>query len=147
MEVVLLKEVDGIREAGERKNVKDGFALNYLFPNRLALRVTKGNLTRVKEMEKVREERLLKLKEDCLCLAEKISKVSCTLARQAGEDEKLFGSVTNSDIAEALSENGIEVDKKKILLKEPIKKVGVYNVDIKLHSEVTARAKIWVVKQ
>ena len=147
MEVILTKDVKGIGTCGERKSVKDGYAINYLFPNKYAIKVTKGNVKAVADIERMREARLKKEREDCEELAKRIAKLSLTINRKAGEDEKLFGSVTNDDIAEALKDNEVDIDKKKILLKEPIKKIGVYHVDIKLHSDVIAKAKVWVVKE
>ena len=147
MEVMLTKDVNGVGTCGERKIVKDGYAINYLFPNKYAIKVTKGNVKAVADIEKMRAIRLKKEREESEELAKRIAKLSLTINRKSGEDEKLFGSVTNDDIAEALKDNGIEVDKKKVLLKEPIKKIGVYHVDIKLQSEVMAKAKVWVVKE
>ena len=101
-------------------------------------------------MERKRREKAQKesqIKEECQQLAEKIAATSCTISVDAGEEDKLFGSVTSEMIAESLLNEGVEVDKKKIVLEEPIKALGVYNVEIRLHPEVKARVRIWVVKK
>ncbi|MBN3038293.1 MAG: 50S ribosomal protein L9 [Candidatus Omnitrophica bacterium] len=147
MEVILKKNVEKLGKAGDVASVKDGYARNFLFPQGLALPATAANLKvieREKEKATLRQE---KEKQAAQELAEKINATSCTISVQAGEDGKLYGSVTNQDIAQAYKQEGINIDKKKIELPEPIKEVGVFKVDVKLHPEITAEAKIWVVKE
>jgi len=147
VKVILLKDVPTLGAIGEEVQVKDGYAHNYLLPQKLAIEATKGAL-RVLEQKKyqsAREEK--KLKDESLLIADKIKAASCTISVPAGEGDKLFGSVTSEMIADALKTEGIMVDKKKIVLEEPIKALGVYTIEVKLHPEVKAQARIWVVKK
>ena len=147
MKIILMKDVDKLGEIGDELTVKDGYARNYLIPRKFAIESTKGavRILEAKRREKARKEQ--QLKEECAALAEKIAAASCTISVDAGEEEKLFGSVTSEMISEVLQAEGIEIDKKKIVLEEPIKTLGVHNVEIKLHAEVKAQARIWVVKK
>lgn len=147
MKIILVKDVDRLGEIGDELVVKDGYARNYLIPNKLAIESTKGALRILeqKRREKARREQLLK--EEMEKISEKIQAASCTISMEAGEEDKLFGTVTTEMVQEALLSEGIEVDKKKIVIEEPIKALGVYTVDIKLHPEVKAQARIWVVKK
>jgi large subunit ribosomal protein L9 len=132
---------------GDEVQVKDGYAKNFLFPRKLAIEASKGAL-KVIEQKKLQKERLEKnLKNEAETLAEKIKGVSVTISMEAGEEDKLFGSVTGEMISDALKAEGVEIDKKKIHLEEPLKSLGVYSVEIKLHPEVKAQARIWVVKK
>ena len=147
MEVILREKVENLGNVGDTIKVADGYARNYLLPKKLALKSTleaKKIIAEEKKKKAIKEE---KEKKNALSMVQKIEKISCTIARQVGEEDKLFGSVTSADIAEALKNEGIEIDKKKIELAEPIKSLGVYHIPIKLHSEVIANVKIWVVKE
>lgn len=148
MQVILLKDIDRLGKAGEIVKIKDGYGANFLIPHKLAKRVTSRKAGKFLEDEKrkflLRERRLKAKAEE---LKEKFANISCTIAMPAGEDEKLFGSVTTEMIREAYSREGIDIDKRQIQLNERINKLGVYSVDIKLHPEVTASAKLWVVKK
>jgi len=147
MKIILVKDVDNLGQIGDELEVKDGYARNFLIPQKLALESTDGA---VRVLEKKRQERERKEKlviEEYKVLAEKISGVSCTIAMEAGEEDKLFGAVTSDMISEALNGEGVEIDKKQIVLEEPIKELGVHNVEIKLHPEVRTQARIWVVKK
>lgn len=147
MKVILKKEVAGLGNLGSIVEVKDGFARNYLFPRELAIAHSKESL-RVIEVEKKKTEGLIKKKkQDALDLAEKLKSISCTVKVKAGEEDKLFGSVTTADISQALKTEGIAVDKKDILLDDSIKSLGVYQVFIRLHPEVKGEVRIWVVKE
>ena len=147
MNVVLIQDVKGLGMLGDEVKVKDGYARNYLIPQKIAMQATPSALRVLtqKKKEKVRIEG--KIKAECEQIAEKINALSCTITMEAGEEEKLFGAVTSDMIAESLKAEGIEIDKRKIDLQEPIKALGVYKVDIKLHEEVKAQAKVWVVKK
>lgn len=147
MKIILKEDYESLGQAGEVLSVKDGFARNYLIPKGVAYEASKGNLRRFEEEKKhilIVSEKEKKAAEQ---LAEKLEKVSCTISVAVGEEEKLFGSVTSQDIGESLNEKGIEIDKRKILLEEPIKNLGIYTIPVKLHSEVTANVKVWVVKK
>ncbi len=147
MRIILMKDMKGLGVVGDELQVKDGYARNYLIPQSVALEATPGAVRTLeqKKLKRVREE--LKLKEECGVIAEKIKNTSCTISMETGEEEKLFGAVTSDMIAESLLAEGIEVDKKKVELEEPIKALGVYNIDIKLHPEVKAQLRLWVVKK
>ena len=147
MKVILIKSVDKLGKIGDELKVKDGYARNFLLPNSLAIEATAG-ASRVLEQKKQAQSRKdKKLKEECEALAGKIAAASCTISMEAGEEDKLFGSVTSEMIADALKAEGIDVDKKKIVLEEPIKAIGVHNVEVRLHPQVKAEARIWVVKK
>jgi len=147
VKLILLKDIKSLGKLGDEVEVKDGYARNYLIPNRFASEATEGalKLLEAKKREQARKEK--QLIEECQGLAEKIQAVSCTISMDAGEEDKLFGAVTSEMIASTLREEGVEIDKKKIILEEPIKALGVYNVEIRLHPEVKTQARVWVVKK
>jgi large subunit ribosomal protein L9 len=147
MNVLLIKDVERLGREGDLVAVADGYARNYLVPRGYA--VIAGDTT-VKLQEKIRAERLAREaaeRQEFVELAEKLSNVSLTTAVKVGEDEQLYGSVTAHDIAELLREEGYEIDRKKIVLENPIKALGVYAIEIRLHPEVTGTIKLWVVKE
>ena len=127
--------------------VKNGYARNYLIPRDLAIKATKSTLKAIEEIKKQKRMRDNKKARTMEILAEKIEKISCTAAVAVGEEDRIFGSVTSQTISDLLKEKGFEIERKKILLEEPIKALGVYSIPIKLDSDVTARLKLWVVKK
>ena len=147
MEVILLSDIEKLGREGDQVKVADGYARNFLLPRKLALRCTKANQQVVEAIFKKREARLQQELEDAQAFAEKLKEVSCTIQVKVGEEDKLYGSVTSQDIAEVLEKEGYQIDKRKINLEEPIKKLGVYTVDIHLHAEVDTQVKVWVVKE
>ena len=147
MKIVLLKDVDNLGIVGDELVVKDGYARNYLLPNGLAVEATQGMLHALEQAKRKRQRQEQQIKEECEQLAEKLKDVSCTVAMETGEEDKIFGSVTSEMISECLQQEGFEIDKKKILIAESIKSLGVYNVDIKLHPEIKAQIRVWVVKK
>lgn len=146
-QIILRENVKGIGKEGEVVEVKDGYARNYLLPKNLALEATDFNIKLFDEEKKKKVKKLEKEKGLSLQLAEKIKSISCTITVEAQPDDVLYGAVTAQEIEKSLKEEGLDVDKKQILLDEPIKKLGVYQVSIKLHPEVTSSLKIWVVKK
>jgi large subunit ribosomal protein L9 len=128
-------------------DVKDGFARNFLFPKNLARLAVGSNLKIVEDIKKKKTLAAAKEKKEAEALKEKISAFSCTIQVEAGEDDKLFGSVTSQDISRTFELEGLAVEKRAIILEEPIKKLGVYSISVKLHPEVTAEVKVWVVKK
>jgi len=139
MKVVLIKDVPGYGTFGDVVNVKDGFANNYLIPRGLALPATEGNIKHVQEILKQKRRKLEREKAKAQEIAEKINGLVIEIARPVGVTGKLYGAVTVSEIADKIKEMaGVEVDKKKIMLKAPIKNVGRYNLTVKLHPEVSA---------
>ena len=147
MKVILIEDVQKLGAMGEIVQVREGYARNFLFPRKLAKPATGPNLKIIEDIKRKKVTALEKEKKLAEELRDKISLVSCTIATEAGEDDKLFGSVTAQDVASAFEEEGFSIDKRKIILEEPIKKLGVYHVAVKLHPEVTGEAKVWVVKK
>lgn len=146
MKVILTQNYETLGNEGEVVNVKPGYARNFLLPQNIALTYTPGNLKQYEEMKKLKAVRENKDKVEAEALAEKLNKISCTASVEVGEGDKLFGSVTSQNICDLLKEKGVEIDRRKIVLDEPIKALGIYTVPIKLHSEVEAKIKVWVVK-
>lgn len=147
MKVILTEDIPHLGNAGSLIKVKDGYARNFLIPQGKAVKATTQNLKQLEHQKLQVQARLQKIQREAEQLARRIESVSCTITKAAGEEDKLFGSVTAADIQASLKNEGIEVDKKKILLDEPIKKLGIFTVPIKLHPAVTAQVKIWVVKE
>jgi len=144
-QIILTAPVDNLGAEGDTIAVADGYARNFLFPKGLAMPATTGNLRRVESLRKKREASLAAQLEDAKTIVTKLTKQSYTIAAAAGPDGKLYGSVTSADISEALKREGIEVDRRKIVIEHAIRELGVYDVDVKLHSEVVTKVKIWVV--
>ncbi len=147
MEVILTQDVKGVGRAGEKIKVKDGFAQNYLIPKGLAVLVTNQNVKILEEQKKRKAKEMEKLKGAALELVKKLTGKSVNVSVSVHEEEKLYGSVTAQSISEALKEEGIEIDKRDIILPEPIKSLGIYDVPVKLHPEVETTIKVWVVKK
>jgi large subunit ribosomal protein L9 len=147
MDVILRFDVPKLGRAGQAVTVSDGYARNYLLPQALAEAATKDNMAKIEAELRKRSVEEAKEKEACETLAAKLAEVSVTIPRKAGEDDKLFGSVTNIDIAKALEKEGITIDRKKILVDPPIRELGVVSVDISLHHDVTATVRVWVVRE
>ena len=147
MEVILRKDHDTLGTVGTKVVVKDGYARNYLLPRGLAYEATDGALRALAEEKKQAERRSGKELKSSEKLAQELEKVSITIQMKVGEDEKLFGSVTSQMIADSLKEKGIEIDKRIIDLEEPIKALGIYTVNVKLHQSVTGKVKVWVVRE
>lgn len=147
MEVILTKDVAKVGKAGSVVKVKDGFARNLLFPKKIAIPLTSVNLKKLEQEKQRITQDLKKKKEAALVLKEKLDKLSLTIQSLAQDEKSLYGSVTAQDIANSLKEEGLEVDKNLIVLPEPIKALGIYEIEIKLHPEVYAKVKIWIVKK
>ena len=147
MNVILKKDIEGVGKAGAVVKVKDGYARNYLFPQFLALESTSANLKKLEQEQKARSLQSEKLKKSALDLKEKLEKLSLTLPVLVQEKEKLYGSITEVEITKALKDEGFDVDKSLIALEEPLKALGIFEIPIKLHAEVTATLKVWIVKK
>jgi large subunit ribosomal protein L9 len=145
MQVILREDVENVGKMGEVVNVRDGFGRNYLLPRGLAVVATGRNVRRLEHERKLIELHDARRQKDARALKEKVEALSLTIAKNTGEDDKLFGSVTNREIADALKEQGIEIDRKQILLEQPIKALGVYTVEARLARDVNASLKVWVV--
>jgi large subunit ribosomal protein L9 len=144
-QVILTSRVEALGGEGDTVIVADGYARNFLFPHGLAMPASAANLKRVESLRKKRDAVEAAALADAQQVESKLTKQSFTITAAAGADDKLFGSVTATDIAEALAKEGIVVDRKKIVLEHPIRSCGVYDVDVKLHSQVATKVKIWVV--
>ncbi len=147
MQVILLEDVSSLGKAGDLVKVADGYGRNYLIPQKKAILATEKNIKTLEHQKRLVQHRMAKTKKDIQRTAQEIEALSCTFAKSVGESGKLFGSVTSMEIEAYLKENGIEVDRKKIHLEEPIKSVGMFTVPIKLHPEVVANLKVWVVQE
>jgi len=145
MKVILKEDVPDLGSTGEVVTVKDGYARNYLIPQSLAVQASTKNIRQLDHQKKLIDAHKSRVRKDADIMAGDIEKISCTIPMLVGEQDKLFGSVTSKDIEEALSQEGINISRKRIILEEPIKSLGVYTVDVKLHTEVTAKLKVWVV--
>ena len=146
MKIILTNDIDSLGKAGEIVDVKPGYARNFLIPSNNAIIATPSNLKAFQEEQKLSERREQKGKKEAQLLADKLDKVSLTATIQVGDEDKVFGSITSQNIADLLKENGFEIDKKKIVLDEPLKALGVYDVPVKLHHQVEAKVKVWVVR-
>lgn len=146
MKVLLKQDVRKIGKKGEVLDVKEGYARNFLIPNGLAVEATGGTVKQVEEEKKSLDRKKAKEKEEAEVLAVKLKGLTITLRHKAGEEGRLFGSITSAEIAEAVKQKGFEIDKKRIALDDPIRLVGEYSVKIKLHHEVTAELPVNVLK-
>lgn len=147
MKVVLKEDIEKLGNKGDIVNVADGYARNYLIPRGLALAVTRGNLRLIEEEKKrlQRErEREIRTAEE---LAEKLNVLEIEVYKKAGENDVLYGSVTASELAELLSNKGFNIDKKSIILEEPIKRLGVHYFEVRVHNEIKARVRVVVKKE
>ena len=147
MEVILREHVDNLGKRGEIVKVADGYARNYLLPRKLALPATDGNRKHVERERKIVEARESQEKGQAEAIAARLAAVEITIARRVGDTQQLYGSVTAADIVDFLKEKGFEVDRRKLILPEPIKAIGDHDVPLKLHREVTIPLKVHVVKE
>ncbi len=147
MKIILKQEVEQLGNAGDVVEVAAGYARNYLLPRGFAAAATSRSVKELEHQKRLVADRIARETKTAMELKKRLEGVACKIAREAGEEDKLFGSVTNRDIADALAEEGIEVDHKRIQLENPIKNLGVFHVNIKLAPELTAAVKVWVVSK
>jgi large subunit ribosomal protein L9 len=147
MEIILRQAVENLGKPGDVVKVKSGYARNYLLPHGLAFEATPGNLKRIQQERDRLEAAENERRGAAQGVAEKLEQVSLTFSARVGEEGKLFGSVTASDIAQQLETQGFRVEKRQIDLHEPIKALGVYRVPIRLHADVKPEVRVWVIKQ
>ena len=147
MQVISRKTLDNLGQSGEVVTVKEGYGRNYLLPRGLAVLATADDVARVAHEKRVIAARTAKLAKETQAEADRLGQLTVSIARAVGDEDKLFGSVTSRDIAEALAEQKVTIDAKKIHLDEPIKTLGMTEVAIKLGQGVTAKIKVWVVKK
>jgi large subunit ribosomal protein L9 len=146
MKVILLDDVAKLGRRGDVRDVSDGYARNFLIPKRLALGATAGNLTNLEHIKKQQDAKAGRIKDDAEALRRRIEALSYEERRQASEEGKLFGSVTSQDIAEFLEKRGVKIERRRIMLDEPIKALGESTVGVRVHPEVVAELKITVVR-
>lgn len=147
MQVILRERLEHLGSAGEVVDVKPGYARNYLIPQGLAYEATAVNVRRIEREKAARDKQEAETLSAARAYAVKLEGVSLTFNARAGQEGKLFGSITNGDIAEKLAEMGFEVDRRTIELEEPIKALGVFTVPVRLHSQVHPEIKVWVIQE
>ena len=147
MEVILREDVDKLGRRGEVVKVAEGYGRNFLLPRGLAMAVTTANKAMIDRERKAHEARMAKEKAEWQAVADRINTIRFVAPRKVGENDVLYGSVTSGDIAEFLKNKGVEIDKRKVQLDDPIKKLGDHEVKIRLHPEVTATIKVLVSKE
>jgi large subunit ribosomal protein L9 len=145
MEVILREHVDNLGRRGDVVKVADGYARNFLLPRKLALLVNDQNRRQIERERKVADARELQERQDAEAVATKLAAVEIVLARRVGEHDTLYGSVTSADIADALAEKHFDIEKRKIVLAEPLKQVGEFEVPVRIHRDVPAHVKVKVV--
>lgn len=147
MKVILIENVDRLGSMGDVVTVKEGYARNYLIPKNKARIATPGNMKSLDSLKKKKAAEDAKIVDGAKALAAKITGLSITIPAESGEEDKLFGSISNEMIAQSLALEGIVIDKRDIAIEEPIKKLGVYQVVVKVHPSERAALKVWIVKK
>jgi len=147
MQVILLEDVPNLGATGDQVSVKPGYARNFLLPRGLAVEAHTRNARAHQHRQQMVAARVERKRRAALDLAGRLKETEVTITMLAGEEDRLFGSVTNRDIEEALAGQGIEVDRKRIVMEDPVKTLGVHTVRVKVHHDVTADLKVWVVKK
>ncbi len=147
VEVILRRHVDSLGRCGEIVKVADGYARNYLLPRKIALPVTEASRRQIARERTTVETREAEEKQAAEVLAQRLGDVECVIARMVGEADALYGSVTNADISDSLAAKDLAVEKRRILLPEPLKQLGDFVVPIRLHPDVTAHVKVRIVKE
>jgi len=147
MEVILCHDVVNLGKAGEVVKVKDGFARNYLIPRQVALAATKENLKNAEKI-KVKTQALYEEKrKEAEAVAEKLAKVSCTITVEVNDQEKLYGAVCEADILRALEQEGFTYERNDLVLEKPVEELGIFDIGVKLHPDVTGKFRLWVTKK
>lgn len=147
MKVIFLQDVKGKGKKGEVKNVAEGYARNFLLKNNLAIEANSGNMKSLEKKQESEQKKADEEKQEAEALKEKLENMSIELTAKAGENGRLFGAITNKQIAEKLKKMKIKIDKRKIEMDEPIRSLGVTNVNAKLHPKVTATLKVHVTEE
>lgn len=147
MKIILKQDVENLGKSGDVVSVKEGYGRNYLIPKGFAIKATRSNMKIVDELKSNEAKKTKKAETAAQNIAKKLQDISVTASVKVGEDDKLFGAVTAQIIADLVAEKGIEIDKHNILLDEPIKELGVFDVPVKVGSGIKAMVKVWVVKE
>ena len=146
MKIILLSDVENLGESGDVITVKPGYARNKLIPQGLALRASNRNIAVANENKRVATAKLERENQALNVLAKKLSKVEITIEVKVGEEEKMFGSITNKDIHKELIDKGFELEKNQISIEEPIKALGIYHINVKISKDITSDVKLYVIK-
>ncbi len=147
MKIILREDIHGLGASGELVTVRDGYARNYLLPKKLAVAATDKNVRQMEHEKRVIAAHQAKLRASATAVAEKLAQADIKIARKVGDQDKLYGSVTALDIADALAEKGVRIDRREIVLAEPIKAIGSYEIDVRLHHDVIGKVKLEVVAE
>ena len=147
MQVILREDIDKLGKIGDLVKVADGYARNFLVPKKKAIEATPDNLNAMNHAKKLVSDRIRKIKKDATAEADQLRGLSISIKAKTGEEGKIFGSVTSMDIADAVKAQGVEIDKRKIVLDEPIKRLGDYTVTVKLHGDIHADLKVSVIAE
>jgi len=146
MEIILLSDVENLGESGDVVTVKPGYARNKLIPQGLALRASNRNIAIASEKNRVAEAKLDRENQAMNALAKKLSKVEITIEVKVGDEEKMFGSITNKDIHKELMDKGFELERSQITIKDPIKTLGIYHIQVKVSKDIVSDVKLYVIK-
>ncbi|MEE9523877.1 MAG: 50S ribosomal protein L9 [Thermodesulfovibrionales bacterium] len=147
MKVILKNDIENLGDIGEVVDVANGYARNYLFPRSLAVEANPKSIKQFEHVKRTMAAKIEKVKKEKQSVADKISEIKLSFKAKAGDDGKLFGSITNIDIQKELSAQGVDIDRKKIIINEPIKRTGEYDIQIKLHSDIIANVKTEIVAE
>jgi large subunit ribosomal protein L9 len=147
VKIILYEDMEKVGQAGDVLNVKPGYARNYLIPNGVARVATPQNVKEFEQYKKILAKRRMQEQSDAQVVADQLAELTLKFSLKAGEQDRLFGSVTTADIADELKAKGFKVDKKTISLEESIKRLGMYTANVKLHTDVTAAVKVLVEKE
>lgn len=147
MRILLRERVENLGNPGDVVNVKPGYARNYLLPSNLAVEVTDENVRKIQKEQEHRRKEMEKLQLELAQLKEKLGETSCTVIAQATEEGRLYGSVTPAMVSEALVKKGMDIPEKSIVIEEPIKELGIYEIKVHLAPEIEAVTKLWVVEE
>jgi len=147
MELILRQDIAHLGKAGDKVMVKDGYARNYLIPRGLAWVLTEVNLKRLEAERNLRAAKEEKEKKETFELVKKLTNAACTITVETNEQDKLYGSITAQEISHTLEQEGIVLDKKKIILAEPLKELGIYDIPVDLGFDIKTKIKVWVVKK
>jgi large subunit ribosomal protein L9 len=145
MQIILKTDVPSLGDAGDLVDVKPGYGSNYLIPQGMAIPATSANKNQIEHQRRAISAQITRDHKDAESLSNRLSQASVTFTRLVGEDDRLFGSVSTKDISEALSDQGYDIDRRKIVLENPLKALGVYEVPVKIHGDIIAIIKVWVV--
>ena len=147
MAIILSQDVPKLGKTGEVVKVREGYARNFLIPRKMAWVATPANLKKIDQMEKKRKAQDERQKADAEQLAEKLNKLSCTVSVEVNDLDRLYGAVTETDIIKAIEAEGFNVDRRQIIIEKPIEELGIFEIGVKLHPEVTAKIRLWVTKK